>query len=245
MSEIEPPDYLDLLDGLLQSDMVTEQAMSLSELDGFMAGIIACPVVVLPTEWIGQVWGEKGINSDSDEHAEAVNSLIIERFKQVLFGLYQGFVHPIYDLGDDEQVNWYGWARGISRAMAMRPEAWDRYGSHDGGLGGEDAHEATSSLRELCAYSNLPEDQREGALDLDEKTLGMAPDLIPEAILLLYGVKQGVGIPISVSLTDTQAQATRTEPCPCGSGLTYEECCFPKDQEKRLENTKRAEQEQA
>ena len=241
MNEIETPDYLELLDGLLHSDMVTDHAMSLSELDGFMAGIIACPVPVLPSEWIEHVWGTKGLNVESAEHGEAVNSLIMERFKQVLFGLYQGFVHPIYDIDDDDEMNWYNWAKGVSRAVALRPDAWAKFGSHDGGLGGEDAHEATASLLQFCAHANLDENQRQAARDIDEKTLEMATDLMPEAILLLYSVKQQRGIPIPVSLSDRAVKAVLSEPCPCGSGATYEDCCLPKDREKQMEDVKKAE----
>lgn len=247
MNEQDIADHLELLDGVLQSDMATEQAMSLSQLDGFLAGIIACPVAVLPAQWINQVWGEKGINVDGAEEARAINGMVIARFKHILFGLYQGFVHPIYDLDDDEQLNWDGWAQGILQAMAMRPEAWDMFGGHDGGLGGEDAHEAVCSLKQLCAYANLPKDQRNDALniteDITEKMLAMAPDLLPEAILLLYGIKQANGIPTPVSLSDTAVKAGHNDPCPCGSGLTYKECCLPKDREKRLEEAKRAEAE--
>ncbi len=240
MHENEHTDHLDLLDALLNSDMVTDQAMSISQLDGFMAGIIVCPDPVLPAEWIDQVWGEGGIDVDS-EQLRTIKGVIIACFKQVLFGLYQGFVHPIYDQGDEGGPDWSGWAGGFSRAMVMRPEAWDMFGSHDGGWGGEDAHQALSTLKRLCAYADLPEDQREGASDMDEKTQAMAPDLIPEAILLLYGVKQASGVPIPVSLSDTNVKPGLHDSCPCGSGLTYEQCCLSRDREKRMEEAKRTE----
>lgn len=241
MNEKDILDHLELLDGVLNSEMVTEQAMSLSELDGFMAGLIICPVPVLPTEWMCQVWGEKGINVDDAEQARAFDGIVIARFKHLLFGLYQGFIHPIYDLDDDEQMSWNSWAVGLSRAMAMRAEAWQMLGSHDGGLGGDDAQEAMSTLKRLCAHSALPQDQRKDAMDSDDKTLAMASDLIPEAILLLYGIKQASGVPIPVSLSDTAVKAGLKDPCPCGSGLAYQTCCLPKDREMRLEEAKKAE----
>lgn len=243
MSENQNADHLELLAGLLDSEMVTDQAMSLSELDGFMAGIIACPEPILPMEWIDLVWGENGIDADSDEEARTIGGVVIVRFKQLLFGLYQGFIHPIYDLDDAQQVDWNGWAKGILKAIEMRPKAWDMYGGHDTGLGGQDAQEAVSTLKQLCAYANLPEDQREGALAIDEKMLAMAPDLLAEAILLLYGVKQAHGIQIPVSMSDTQVKAGFNDPCPCGSGVEYKNCCLAKDRQKRLEEVKSAEQD--
>lgn len=241
MNENDIMDHLELLDGVLNSELASDQTMSLSELDGFMAGLIVCPVPVLPTEWMRQIWGEKGINVDDAEQARAIDGIVIARFKHLLFGLYQGFLHPIYDQDDDEQMSWNSWAVGISRAMEMRAEAWEMFGGHDGGLGGEDAQEAVSTLKRLCAYATLPEDQREGKFDADDQTLAMASNLIPEAILLLYGVKQASGVPIPVSLSDTDVKAGLKDTCPCGSGLEYQACCLAKDREARMEQAKKAE----
>ena len=241
MHENEHTDHLEMLDALLNSDMVTDQAMSISQLDGFMAGIIVCPDPILPAQWIDRLWGEEGIDLDDDEQLRVINGVVIACFKRLLFGLYQGFVHPIYDQGDETGPDWSGWASGFAQAMAMRPEAWDKYGGHDGGLGDEDAQQALSTLKQLCAYAALPEGRRENAPEIDEKTQAMAPDLIPEAVLLLYGVKQASGIPIPVSLSDTNVKPGLNDPCPCGSGLTYEQCCLPKDREKRMAEAKRTE----
>ena len=48
---------LDQLDALLRALPVENVPMSLSELDGFVAGILSCPDVIPPSEWLPHVWG--------------------------------------------------------------------------------------------------------------------------------------------------------------------------------------------
>ena len=243
MSEHEHAEHLEVLGGLLNSDMVSENAMTWSELDGFMAGIIICPVPILPAEWITHVWGEEGMDVVvDDEQARFMNGLVIGRFKQLLFGLYQGSMHPLYDLGPDGEADWTNWIGGFAQAMQLRPDARTMFGVHDDGLGDEDAEEAMYTLMRLSELAASPAEAEGDEIDEDDaKLLAMAPDLIVEAILLLYGVKQASGVPIPVSLADTGVKIGRNDPCPCGSGENYGDCCMEKDRQKRLEEARLAE----
>lgn len=45
-------------DVFLSSDQVSENCMTLSELDGFLAGILASPELIPPSEWIPCIWGD-------------------------------------------------------------------------------------------------------------------------------------------------------------------------------------------
>ena len=47
---------LKLLEKLL-ADLESDEAMLLTQLDGFLAGIIICPDLILPGEWLPMVWG--------------------------------------------------------------------------------------------------------------------------------------------------------------------------------------------
>ena len=49
---------LQKLDDFLLSEAVGDDAMLLSELDGFLAGVIVCPDLIMPSEWMVVVWGE-------------------------------------------------------------------------------------------------------------------------------------------------------------------------------------------
>jgi len=46
------------LDALLLSIPMNDDGMLLSEFDGFCAGLVVCPKMILPGEWLPCVWGE-------------------------------------------------------------------------------------------------------------------------------------------------------------------------------------------
>ncbi|WP_071676043.1 UPF0149 family protein [Nioella nitratireducens] len=47
------------LDELLLSLPEENEGMLMSEFDGFCAGLIVCPDIVLPGEWLPIIWGDE------------------------------------------------------------------------------------------------------------------------------------------------------------------------------------------
>ena len=54
---------LELLDAFLLSDRAPDNGMGLSDLDGFLSGLVVGPETILPSEWLPYVWGV-GISAD-------------------------------------------------------------------------------------------------------------------------------------------------------------------------------------
>ena len=48
---------LDALDDYLMSDHAPDDRMGLSDLDGFLTGIVVGPELILPSEWLPVIWG--------------------------------------------------------------------------------------------------------------------------------------------------------------------------------------------
>ena len=53
------PRRLKLLEKKLASLPPDSEAMLVSELDGFLAGILVCPDLMMPSEWLPLVWGDE------------------------------------------------------------------------------------------------------------------------------------------------------------------------------------------
>ena len=51
------PIDLDALDDYLVSDRAPHDSMGVSELDGFLTGIVAGPELITPSEWLPVIWG--------------------------------------------------------------------------------------------------------------------------------------------------------------------------------------------
>ena len=48
---------LQKLDAFLMSDAPGDEAMLLTTLDGFLTGLVVCPEMIMPSEWMPLVWG--------------------------------------------------------------------------------------------------------------------------------------------------------------------------------------------
>ncbi|MFC5486804.1 UPF0149 family protein [Microvirga aerilata] len=65
-------------------------AMLVSELDGYVAGILVCPELILPSEWLPLVWGS---DEDADpvfenaQQAEPLVKPVVEHYNATGHGL--------------------------------------------------------------------------------------------------------------------------------------------------------------
>jgi uncharacterized protein len=119
---------LKLLEKLL-ADLESDEAMLLTQLDGFLAGILICPDLILPGEWLPMVWG--GSDSDaaleSKKEAEQLIALILQHYNSIVADLQRGPGHyaPLFDIDmRNDEVLWEIWIDGFDTARQLRAESW-------------------------------------------------------------------------------------------------------------------------
>ena len=127
-SSAVPPGTLDLeaLDEFLNSDDAPSDCMDLSELDGFLAGIVAGPELIPPSEFLPVIWGgPQPAFADADE-ARTIVGTILGRYNEIAAGLDDdpASYQPVFwqDMLGHPVVE--DWAVGFMRAVAMRGAAW-------------------------------------------------------------------------------------------------------------------------
>ena len=214
---------LKLLEKQLAS--LDDDAMLLTELDGFLAGILVCPDLIMPAEWLPMVWG--GMNKEAapifenTKQVEQLVGLIMERYNAVAADLQRGFGHyePLFDVDTrHDEVLWEIWIDGFDTALQLRPEAWvklrDSGGDTCGALAG-----LVALVQIGRGESTLPKEQVD---DLTAK----APDLIPHYVETLnaWRICQQVAGQVRAEAPNF-GKVGRNEPCPCGSGKKYKRCC--------------------
>ena len=209
---------LDGLEELFLAQPVENEGMLLSEFDGFCAGLIVCPEMIPPSEWLSLVWGEDAAPSfPSLEAYQSALDQVMAHYNRVVRSLSppsSGFL-PVLDVDPmSGETLWEFWIEGFERAMALRPESWEAIVESDD----EEAAASISLILVLYQISKGTSELEETAVDeLEAK----APDLIPplvEALNAWTKSRRGASAqPTSANLNwtpGTGRKAGRNEPCP-------------------------------
>jgi uncharacterized protein len=131
------PIDLDALDDYLMSDHAPDDCMGLSDLDGFLTGIVVGPELILASEWLPIVWGGDEPVFETEDEMRTVLGTIFGRYNELgdCFNTNPAEFEPIFLEGPEGEVIASDWAGGFLDAVALRPEAWEPLiQDHLGGL---------------------------------------------------------------------------------------------------------------
>ena len=78
---------LDELANFLNSSSAPQGCMDLSELDGFLAGLVAGPEIVPREEWLAEVWDNEEPDYLDEAEQESVEQAIFDRYAAIESGL--------------------------------------------------------------------------------------------------------------------------------------------------------------
>jgi uncharacterized protein len=207
-----------------------EETMLIEELDGFIAGLLVCPDLIKPGEWLPIVWGHDGDEPppafDNLEHVNRVLGLLMKHYNDVARTLIErpDRYSPLFAVEErNGDILWELWIEGFEKAVNLRPASWQK-------LLNTDVNTATAmrGMRTLidiaCGDPNMPR--------MDRDTLiATAPDDIARWVIALndwrlanYRPMQGTDPIFRPSFTSAN-KVGRNDPCPCGSGKKYKKCC--------------------
>ena len=225
---------IDHLEALLSNLEVMPDAMCVSELDGYVAGLLLCPEMVMPSEWLPEVWRLDGEPEfENMEQAQATIGAVMAHYNRVaenLAGRNKPYEIVLEQVEGDGEPFWEFWIAGFEQAMRLRPEAWRAYFDADD-TKVEAAFSCMCGLLEMeRGESSLPQDRQD---ELREH----ACKLIPEMVVRMNDwIKSLEPVPVGAapdwfSAANSNAvparsnKVGRNEPCPCGSGRKYKRCC--------------------
>ena len=203
-----------------------EEAMLLEVLDGFIAGLLVCPELIMPSEWLRWVWDSEGGSEpafDSLSHLNKVIGLVMQHYNGTARILAERPDHygPLFAIDPrNDDVLWELWIEGFETAYKLRPAAWQKYLNAD-----PETAQAISGLLSLA-------DVGQGAQRLSEEQYSnlsaTAPDNITLWIVTLNEARLANDDPTNmppVFYAPPAVKVGRNEPCPCGSGKKYKKCC--------------------
>ncbi len=215
---------LDHLENLLFALPRENYPMSVSELDGYVTGILSCPDFIPPPEWLPHVWGETGDADFPDlKTAQTTTSAVMGHYNAIASEMTRTpWIEPIYEVDpNSDETLWEPWVDGFTRAMSLRSETWEK-------LLDRVDDETRSSLIFLMVLQDINDGNSEFTEEEIDEIDVQAPDLIPNCVAailvearpeLLLGA-DNVSRPVAV-----KKRPGRNDPCPCGSGRKYKQCC--------------------
>jgi uncharacterized protein len=162
---------LDELADFLNSSSAPQGCMDLSELDGFLAGLIAGPEVVPRDEWLAEVWDNEEPDYAGEAEQGAVEQAILDRYAAIEAGLDATPLAYSAILWQDEAGTTVAedWAAGFMQAVSMRAKDWQP------ALADEDASVLLIPIASLAGMT-LPESQRGGQAMSDDALEGLMQD---------------------------------------------------------------------
>lgn len=205
--------------------------MGLSELDGFLTGIHLCPTVIMPSEWVNEIWYGEEPDFEDLKQAQATMGALMAHYNSIAKRLSSTKPYKISLSKDDEATGqWEYWIGGFIQAMQLRSEDWRHYEDIEDD---EDFDEALIAFGVLTTYMELAERQK----DFDDSPTfrSSTAKMIAQSVKAIFNVRDAVApdetfmpsfAPANENRMPVRKQKIgRNEPCPCGSGKKYKKCC--------------------
>jgi uncharacterized protein len=215
------PSRLRRLDDAL-ADLPLDEPMLLTELDGFLTGILVCPELIMPGEWLPIVDGSDETDEapfDDPADVQWFADAVMARYNEIVRDLGRGKPQPIFEIDErNGDVLWELWIDGFAEAMALRRGSWAAVTAGED----EDAAAALSRLSLLIAVA-----RNESELDSVEINAlhDHAPTAISTNVSRLHVWRSRHAETFSTVPNARSPKVGRNQPCPCGSGKKSKRCC--------------------
>ncbi len=232
----------DALGALLAADWAPETTMDLEQLDGFLAGVICAPRVVMPSTYVPAIFGDEQPEFPDMETARRFYELLMRRHNEIARALnapverlddpraYDPLlidwdqnadaVRELAESGEIPRLPLFGelWARGFLHAVDLTRDDWNDVPADDE----EGAQLVDDALAAFLAL--VPEDDEDAAAAAEERD-----ELVADALIAAYDLRdywrelQFEQVRIKEPIR-RDAKIGRNDPCPCGSGRKFKQC---------------------
>ncbi len=211
---------IDELDEFLMSDQTPDDCMQLSDLDGFLTGIVVGPELIMPSEWMPAIWQGGEPEFEDMERAERIMGVIMARYNEIIHLLDDepGAFEPILYEAPDGRMLAADWAEGFMEAFGLRVDAWDALFEDEDGQW---------LLAPIMAHLHDKDGQPyiDGSPEETQEIQEECLQSLPYAIKGIHEFWKARRHPDNAAKTPTRKKVGRNEPCPCGSGRKYKRCC--------------------
>lgn len=199
------------------------KAMSLEELDGFFAALIAGPETVMPSEYNRELFGGEMPEFASLEEAKDILGLLTRHWNTIAGELFKDEIHlPLVFEGEDGELHGNDWARGFMRGMHMRHDGWAEL------VNDEERGGCLIPMMMLCHEHDEDPEMRTAPITpekREEVIAHMAVGLLGAYKYFRAQRETHTETSFVRNPERTTSKVGRNDLCPCGSGKKYKKCC--------------------
>ena len=237
---------VDDLARMLGADWAPESTMDLEQLDGFLAGLVCAPRVVMPSAYVPAIFGDAEPQFPDMATAQRFFELLMRRNNQIATALNapierlddpRAYVPLLIDwqaneeaaqqmaeAGEIPRLPMYGelWARGFLHAVDLTRDDWIDVPADDE----EGVQLVDDSLAAILALVPDGDDNADAqAAQADEER----DELVADALIAAYDLRdywrevQFEQVRIKEPIR-REPKVGRNDPCPCGSGRKFKHC---------------------
>jgi uncharacterized protein len=218
------PRRLRELDKLLSEFSLDSDAMTLSDFDGFVAGLLVCPDMIPPSVWLPIVVGETEggwASFQHEPHARKLIDLLIQHYNATATALLDGIYEPIFFVDErHDETLWEIWIEGFEKAVALNPTSWAKVTEAD-----EPTRLALANVMTLALVADSGPPVSDEDLDLVDEALNLSD----EELDLLEEDEDSDVTDAASNLPDAELDSPDEEP-----GLSDDELGLTEEERDRL-----------
>ena len=211
---------LDRFDEDIEVEGKDEGAIEVSELDGLLTAVVSGPVMIPPSQWIPQIWGDFQPTWNDEQEFQTVMSLFMRHLNSIAGMLMEhpGDFEPLflervvdgktYTIVDE-------WCEGYMRGVALAAEQWEL-----------ESVEMKILLAPIKAFQGEQVFTTHDNSDKQEMR-NLQQAIAPNAREIhAFWLARRAADALPATIRHTEPKVGRNAPCPCGSGKKFKKCCL-------------------
>jgi len=194
-----------------------EGVLDISELDGLLTALVSGPIMIPPSLWIPEVWGDFEPDWESDKEFEKVFSLIMRQMNGIVSVLMEqpASFEPVFlTSGQKGSMIVDEWCEGYVRGIALAANEWE--------MDGLDMKVLLAPILAFTEQAGWPGHDLKGG-GCQNLQNAITPNVRE---IHAYWLQRRSGESTSQPIRRNEERVGRNDPCPCGSGKKYKKCCL-------------------
>jgi uncharacterized protein len=198
----------------------TGAAMSAEVLDGYFTALVVGPELVMPSEYLSEIWGGEEPVCDDREQGEFALRMLMRHWNSIVHRFEAQ--EPCAPIMSDTEPMARAWADGFMRGVSLRMPVWDRRLAKD--------EQLTTFVGHILMLAVDPDvAAKEGVTTKERSVMVQSLPLAVHGLYLYWREKPVTAYTSTAAAHSRWSKIGRNAPCPCGSAKKYKRCCGAAD----------------